>query len=68
MAEYRAALKARVVKPLVGPQAVSATRLAHSIGPKSASTAAVTERRPLVTMTSRASRTTADRLDLRRRA
>jgi transposase len=32
MAEYSAAFKARVVKQLVGPQAVSATRLAAAVG------------------------------------
>lgn len=32
MAEYGAAFKARVVKQLVGPQAVSATRLAAAVG------------------------------------
>jgi len=32
MAEYSAAFKARVVKQMVGPQAVSATRLAATVG------------------------------------
>ena len=32
MAEYSAAFKARVVKQMVGPQAVSATRLAATLG------------------------------------
>ena len=32
MAEYSAAIKARLVQRLVGPQAVSATALAHEVG------------------------------------